>query len=193
MFIFNSAHASFFTCRVELKVLLLFQVLLEFLQRVIDHRDKNKMTLKNVAMVMAPNLFTFHGFGSKTIEQSEFAMAAGTANVMRFMIQYQKLLWTVSVFLRQGWRMISFKTGYLNREVMWSYNQDLEKDQTDPAGILFIGNSYGRKTKILRLILSSGGQSFNIVCTTGELRNNSLGNMCIWSMSIYCCGQLFLA
>ncbi|NXS63069.1 RHG18 protein, partial [Brachypteracias leptosomus] len=82
------------------------KVLLEFLQRVIDHRDKNKMTLKNVAMVMAPNLFTFHGFGSKTIEQSEFVMAAGTANVMRFMIQYQKLLWTVSIFLRRVERAI---------------------------------------------------------------------------------------
>ncbi|KAF1673568.1 Rho GTPase-activating protein 18, partial [Pygoscelis papua] len=75
------------------------KVLLEFLQRVIDHQDKNKMTLKNVAMVMAPNLFTFHGFGSKTIEQSEFVMAAGTANVMRFMIQYQKLLWTIPKFI----------------------------------------------------------------------------------------------
>ncbi|XP_041326059.1 rho GTPase-activating protein 18 isoform X1 [Pyrgilauda ruficollis] len=75
------------------------KVLLEFLQRVIDHRDKNKMTLKNVAMVMAPNLFTFHGFGSKTIEQSEFVMAAGTANVMRFMIQYQTLLWTIPKFI----------------------------------------------------------------------------------------------
>ncbi|NWU98656.1 RHG18 protein, partial [Upupa epops] len=75
------------------------KILLEFLQRVIDHRDKNKMTLKNVAMVMAPNLFTFHGFGSKTIEQSEFVMAAGTANVMRFMIRYQKLLWTIPKFL----------------------------------------------------------------------------------------------
>lgn len=119
MFILNSAHASLFTRRVKLKVLLLFQVLLEFLQRVIDHRDKNKMTLKNVAMVMAPNLFTFHGFGSKTIEQSEFVMAAGTANVMRFMIQYQKLLWTVSVVLsRVRGRMINFTTGYLNREVI---------------------------------------------------------------------------
>ncbi|XP_025975941.1 rho GTPase-activating protein 18 isoform X2 [Dromaius novaehollandiae] len=75
------------------------KVLLEFLQRVIEHRDKNKMTLKNVAMVMAPNLFTFRGFGSKTIEQSEFVMAAGTANVMRFMIQYQKLLWTIPKFI----------------------------------------------------------------------------------------------
>ncbi|KFV88439.1 Rho GTPase-activating protein 18, partial [Struthio camelus australis] len=75
------------------------KVLLEFLQRVIDHRDKNKMTLKNVAMVMAPNLFTFRGFGSKAIEQSQFVMAAGTANVMHFMIQYQKLLWTIPKFI----------------------------------------------------------------------------------------------
>uniref|UniRef100_A0A8D0GNL9 Rho GTPase-activating protein 18 n=1 Tax=Sphenodon punctatus TaxID=8508 RepID=A0A8D0GNL9_SPHPU len=75
------------------------KALLEFLQRVISHRDKNKMTLKNVAMVMAPNLFTFQGFGSKTIEQSEFAMAAGTANVMHFMIKYQTLLWTIPKFL----------------------------------------------------------------------------------------------
>lgn len=76
-----------------------FQVLLEFLQRVIDHRDKNKMNLKNVAMVMAPNLFMFHGLGAKPTEQSEFVMAAGTANVMRFMIKYQNLLWTVSLLL----------------------------------------------------------------------------------------------
>ncbi|XP_050805564.1 rho GTPase-activating protein 18 isoform X2 [Gopherus flavomarginatus] len=77
----------------------ILKMLLEFLQRVIEHRDKNKMTLNNVAVVMAPNLFTFHGLGSKTIEQSEFVMAAGTANVMRFMIKYQKLLWTIPKFI----------------------------------------------------------------------------------------------
>ncbi|KAH0622299.1 hypothetical protein JD844_024479 [Phrynosoma platyrhinos] len=75
------------------------KALLEFLQRVIDHRDKNKMNLKNVAMVMAPNLFMFHSLGSKTTEQSEFVMAAGTASVMRFMIKYQNLLWTIPTFL----------------------------------------------------------------------------------------------
>nr|XP_028579229.1 rho GTPase-activating protein 18 isoform X1 [Podarcis muralis] len=75
------------------------KALLEFLQRVIDHRDKNKMTLKNVAMVMAPNIFMFHGLGSKNTEQSEFVMAAGTANVMRFMIRNQNLLWTIPTFL----------------------------------------------------------------------------------------------
>ncbi|XP_062980759.1 rho GTPase-activating protein 18 isoform X2 [Elgaria multicarinata webbii] len=75
------------------------KALLEFLQRVIDHRDENKMNLKNVAMVMAPNLFMFHGLGSKSIEQNEFAMAAGTAGVMRFMIKFQNLLWTIPTFL----------------------------------------------------------------------------------------------
>ncbi|XP_032999663.1 rho GTPase-activating protein 18 isoform X2 [Lacerta agilis] len=75
------------------------KALLEFLQRLIDHRDKNKMTLKNVAMVMAPNIFMFHGLGSKNTEQSEFVMAAGTANVMRFMIRNQNLLWTIPTFL----------------------------------------------------------------------------------------------
>lgn len=41
----------------------------------------------------------FHGLGAKPTEQSEFVMAAGTANVMRFMIKYQNLLWTVSLLL----------------------------------------------------------------------------------------------
>lgn len=84
-------------------MLFLFQTLLEFLQRVIDHRDKNKMTLKNVAMVMAPNLFVFHGLGSKSTEQSEFVMAAGTANIMLFLIKYQNLLWTVSLCIPICW------------------------------------------------------------------------------------------
>ncbi|XP_053142269.1 rho GTPase-activating protein 18 isoform X1 [Hemicordylus capensis] len=75
------------------------KALLEFLQRVIDHREKNKMTLKNVAMVMVPNLFMFRGLGSKTTEQNEFAMAARTANVMLLMIKYQNLLWTIPTFL----------------------------------------------------------------------------------------------
>ncbi|XP_060095208.1 rho GTPase-activating protein 18 isoform X2 [Heteronotia binoei] len=75
------------------------KALLEFLQRIIDHQDTNKMTLKNVAMVMTPNLFMFHGMGSKTTEKSEFVMAAGTANVMRFMIKYQTRLWIVPTFL----------------------------------------------------------------------------------------------
>nr|XP_033794626.1 rho GTPase-activating protein 18 isoform X2 [Geotrypetes seraphini] len=75
------------------------KALLEFLQRVIDCQKKNKMTRRNVAMVMAPNLFTFHGFCSKNVEQNEATMAAGTANVMFLMIKYQKFLWTIPKFI----------------------------------------------------------------------------------------------
>ncbi|XP_038597132.1 rho GTPase-activating protein 18 [Tachyglossus aculeatus] len=75
------------------------KVLLEFLERVIDHREKNKMTARNVAMVMAPNLFMGYGFGLKVNEQSEFGMAAGTAHTMHYLITYQKLLWTIPTFI----------------------------------------------------------------------------------------------
>uniref|UniRef100_A0A5F8HIH5 Rho GTPase-activating protein 18 n=1 Tax=Monodelphis domestica TaxID=13616 RepID=A0A5F8HIH5_MONDO len=75
------------------------KALLEFLQRVIDNREKNKMTVRNVAMVMAPNLFMYPGLSIKPNEQGEFVMAAGTASVMHFLIKYQQLLWTIPKFL----------------------------------------------------------------------------------------------
>ncbi|XP_062953163.1 rho GTPase-activating protein 18 isoform X1 [Cynocephalus volans] len=75
------------------------KALLEFLQRVIDNKEKNKMTVMNVAMVMAPNLFMCHTLGLKSNEQREFVMAAGTANIMHLLIKYQKLLWTIPKFI----------------------------------------------------------------------------------------------
>ncbi|XP_003932469.2 rho GTPase-activating protein 18 isoform X2 [Saimiri boliviensis] len=75
------------------------KALLEFLQRVIDNKEKNKMTVMNVAMVMAPNLFMCHALGLKSSEQREFAMAAGTAHTMHLLISYQKLLWTIPKFI----------------------------------------------------------------------------------------------
>ncbi|KAL1770325.1 rho GTPase-activating protein 18 [Sigmodon hispidus] len=75
------------------------KALLEFLQRVIDNKEKNKMTIVNVAMVMAPNLFMCHTLGLKSSEQREFEMAAGTANVMHLLIKYQQLLWTIPKFI----------------------------------------------------------------------------------------------
>ncbi|XP_006144331.1 rho GTPase-activating protein 18 isoform X2 [Tupaia chinensis] len=75
------------------------KALLEFLQRVIDNKEKNKMTLMNVAMVMAPNLFMCHVLGVKSSEQQEFVMAAGTANIMYLLIKHQKFLWTIPKFI----------------------------------------------------------------------------------------------
>ncbi|XP_073431898.1 rho GTPase-activating protein 18 isoform X2 [Dendrobates tinctorius] len=75
------------------------KVLLEFLQRIVDHREQNKMTLKNVAMIMAPNLFTLHTSPLKAPDQDAVTSAAQTASVMLFLIKYQKLLWTIPTFL----------------------------------------------------------------------------------------------
>ncbi|XP_061097918.1 rho GTPase-activating protein 18 isoform X1 [Conger conger] len=75
------------------------KALMEFFRRVIDHKEQNKMTLNNVAVVMAPNIFMFKGFRSKISEQQEFVMAAGTANIVRLLIRYQNLLWTIPKFI----------------------------------------------------------------------------------------------
>ncbi|XP_040920570.1 rho GTPase-activating protein 18 [Toxotes jaculatrix] len=75
------------------------KALVEFFQRVIDHQAKNKMTLNNVSVVMAPNIFMFKGFRSKVTEQQEFSMATTTANIVRLLIRYQNLLWTIPKFI----------------------------------------------------------------------------------------------
>lgn len=75
------------------------KALVEFFQRVIDHQAGNKMTLNNVSVIMAPNIFMFKGFRSKITEQQEYSMAAGTANIVRLLIRYQNLLWTIPKFI----------------------------------------------------------------------------------------------
>lgn len=64
---------------------------------MIDHQAKNKMSLNNVSVIMAPNIFMFKGFRTKVTEQQEYSMAAGTANIVRLLIRYQNLLWTVRI------------------------------------------------------------------------------------------------
>ncbi|XP_056260936.1 rho GTPase-activating protein 18 isoform X2 [Seriola aureovittata] len=75
------------------------KALVEFFQRVIDRQAKNKMTLNNVSVVIAPNIFMFKGIRSKVTEQQEFSMATSTANIVRLLISYQNLLWTIPKFI----------------------------------------------------------------------------------------------
>ncbi|KAI4890567.1 hypothetical protein NFI96_019401, partial [Prochilodus magdalenae] len=96
------------------------KALLEFLQRVIDHKEQNKMTLNNVAVVMAPSIFMFKGFRSKSTEQQEFAMATGMTNIVRLLIRYQNLLWTIPKFV-----MIQVRKQ--NTENQRKMNRDLKK------------------------------------------------------------------
>ncbi|NWS21487.1 RHG28 protein, partial [Pachyramphus minor] len=69
---------------------------LQFLKKVVANEGKNKMNLWNVSMIVAPNLFIYKG---KRANQQEMQAAATTAHIVRLLIQYQDILWTVPSFL----------------------------------------------------------------------------------------------
>ncbi|XP_028922391.1 rho GTPase-activating protein 28 isoform X2 [Ornithorhynchus anatinus] len=69
---------------------------LTFLKKVIANEGKNKMSLWNVSMIVAPNLFIYKG---KRSNQEEMQTAATTAHIVRLLIRYQDILWTVPAFL----------------------------------------------------------------------------------------------
>ncbi|OWF47308.1 rho GTPase-activating protein 18-like [Mizuhopecten yessoensis] len=77
------------------------QILLRFLQKVVSKCHANKMSLANVSMIMAPNLFLVSSNHSKFkgIQEGEISMAAGTSNIVRMLIKYLDILWTVPSFL----------------------------------------------------------------------------------------------
>ncbi|XP_044522726.1 rho GTPase-activating protein 28 [Gracilinanus agilis] len=67
-----------------------------FLKKVVANEGKNKMSLWNVSMIVAPNLFIYKG---KRSSQEEMQAAATTAHIVRLLIRYQDILWTVPSFL----------------------------------------------------------------------------------------------
>jgi len=67
-----------------------------FLNKVIYNETYNKMGLNNVAMIMAPNLFFQNNI---KININEAQKAAGMTNVLRMLIKYQPILWTVCSLL----------------------------------------------------------------------------------------------
>ncbi|MGL5294974.1 MAG: RhoGAP domain-containing protein [Aeromonas sp.] len=74
------------------------QALLEFLSKVVAFEEKNRMSLWNVSMIVAPNLFIFRG---KNARQEEMQGAVGSAHLVRLLIKHQDLLWTVRTFTHQ--------------------------------------------------------------------------------------------
>ncbi|XP_047423807.1 rho GTPase-activating protein 28 isoform X2 [Mugil cephalus] len=77
------------------------RALLVFLRKVVSHQDQNRMSLWNVSMVMAPNLFPRCHRGNKRsiTTQEEMEEAVGGAQLIRLMITHQDLLWIVPNFL----------------------------------------------------------------------------------------------
>ncbi|XP_018409471.1 PREDICTED: rho GTPase-activating protein 28 [Nanorana parkeri] len=72
------------------------KALLHFLKKVVSNEEKNKMSLWNVSMILAPNIFIYKGKGAK---QEEMKSAASAAHIVRLLIRYQDILWTVPAFL----------------------------------------------------------------------------------------------
>ncbi|KAG8442155.1 hypothetical protein GDO86_011090 [Hymenochirus boettgeri] len=72
------------------------KALLHFLKKVVSNEEKNKMSLWNVSMILAPNLFICKG---KSANKEEMKAAASTAHIVRLLIRYQDILWTVPSFL----------------------------------------------------------------------------------------------
>ncbi|KAM4613080.1 rho GTPase-activating protein 40 isoform 2-T2 [Polymixia lowei] len=83
------------------------KVLLEFLSKVVSREKRNRMNLWAVATIMAPNLFLHKAVPSRLTEGAEKGQAEKAADIMRLLIRYQDLLWTVPVFLMSQVRKLN--------------------------------------------------------------------------------------
>ncbi|XP_048054612.1 rho GTPase-activating protein 40 [Megalobrama amblycephala] len=76
------------------------KALLEFLSKVVFCERRNRMNLWAVSTIMAPNLFLHKAVPSKlAVDGPEKGQAERAADIMRLLIRYQDLLWTVPNFL----------------------------------------------------------------------------------------------
>lgn len=83
------------------------KVLLEFLSKVVSREKRNRMNLWAVATIMAPNLFLHKAVPSRLTEGAEKGQVEKAADVMRLLIRYQDLLWTIPNFLMSQVRKLN--------------------------------------------------------------------------------------
>ncbi|XP_077583065.1 rho GTPase-activating protein 40 isoform X2 [Stigmatopora nigra] len=83
------------------------KALLEFLNKVVNHEKWNRMNLWAVATIMAPNLFLHKTVAGRLTEGAEKWQVQKAADVMRLLIRYQDLLWTIPNFLMKQVRKIN--------------------------------------------------------------------------------------
>jgi hypothetical protein len=68
--------------------------LLEFLEKVVQYSEMNKMSLDNVAMVIAPNLF-YNMPRMRDSAMDELTLANRSSHLVKLLIRYHRLLWTI--------------------------------------------------------------------------------------------------
>ncbi|XP_064887952.1 rho GTPase-activating protein 40 isoform X1 [Columba livia] len=175
------------------------KALLEFLSKVVSRENNNKMNLWNVSTVMAPNLFMHKGLPNKIPEGKEKQLAEGAADVVRMMIHYQDLLWTVSSFLVAQVRKLnetnSKRYQFCDKRIknllrkIHADKDKVEKNQAEPSKIVKVHaslllkdslevhlNNATRVADVLRQFQKNLCQNgWNIVNTVNLLKcNNSM-------------------
>ncbi|KAM4587534.1 rho GTPase-activating protein 40 isoform 3-T3 [Odontesthes bonariensis] len=83
------------------------KALLEFLSKVVSREKRNRMNLWAVATIMAPNLFLHKAVPSRLTDGAEKGHAEKAADVMRLLIRYQDLIWTIPNFLMSQVRRLN--------------------------------------------------------------------------------------
>ncbi|XP_061544266.1 rho GTPase-activating protein 40 isoform X2 [Phycodurus eques] len=83
------------------------KALLEFLSKVVSREKRNRMNLWAVATIMAPNLFLHKAVPSRLTEGTEKGQVEKAADVMRLLIRYQDLLWTIPNFVMNQVRRLN--------------------------------------------------------------------------------------
>ncbi|XP_037108305.1 rho GTPase-activating protein 40 isoform X2 [Syngnathus acus] len=83
------------------------KALLEFLSKVVSQEKRNRMNLWAVATIMAPNLFLHKAVPSRLTEGAEKGLVEKAADVMRLLIYYQDLLWTIPIFVMNQVRKLN--------------------------------------------------------------------------------------
>ncbi|NXM63996.1 RHG40 protein, partial [Illadopsis cleaveri] len=176
------------------------KALLEFLSKVVARENNNKMNLWNVSTVMAPNLFMHKGLPNKIPEGKEKQLAEGAADVVRMMIHYQDLLWTVSSFLVAQVRKLNESNNkryqFCDKRIknllrkIHADKDKVEKNQGEPSKIVKVHaslllkdslevhlNNATRVADVLRQFQKNLCQNgWNIVNTVNLLKcNNSTG------------------
>ncbi|XP_043977906.1 rho GTPase-activating protein 40 isoform X1 [Gambusia affinis] len=142
------------------------KALLEFLSKVVNREKKNRMNLWAVATIMAPNLFLHKAVPSRLTDGAEKGQAEKAADVMRLLIRYQDLLWTVPNFLMSQVRQLNENS---NRR--YQFKNLLRKIQPDSREKPEKNSEPRRTIKIQVGDLVNGTMEFqlNINCRTSDL------------------------
>ncbi|XP_048353531.1 rho GTPase-activating protein 40 isoform X1 [Sphaerodactylus townsendi] len=148
------------------------KALLEFLRLVASREKKNKMSLWNVSTVIAPNLFMHKGLRNKIPEGKEKQLAEGAADIVRMMIHYQDLLWTISSFLVTQVRKLnessSRKYQFYDRRIknllrkIHTDKEKTEKNHAEPSKVVKVQASLFLKDS-LEVHLNNGTKAADVL------------------------------